>query len=97
MVFWIKTADLHPGRPGKPMMEELPLLVEPRRWAPSVGAVGDTLVIAGGGNWGSNTIEVFDKAERRWRSGGRLRFRREYAAAVTVDSSWFPQCNFTLT
>ena len=71
-------------------------------------------MVAGGGNWGTNTIEVkrlldltnkgrqcfnvkvFDKNERRWRSGGRLRFRREYGAAVTVDSSWFPQCNFTL-
>ena len=72
-------------------------------------------MVAGGGNWGTNTIEViskyekneirllilnvkvFDKNEGRWRSGGRLRFRREYGAAVTVDSSWFPQCNFTMT
>ena len=79
-----------------------------------MGSVGDSLVVAGGGNWGTNTIEVFDKRERRlvyqswswlsinytvtnrWRSGGRLRYRREYGAAVTVDSSWFPQCNFTL-
>jgi len=85
------------GRPGKPMIEELQMMVEPRRWAPAVGSVGDTLVVAGGGNWGSNTIEIFDKNERRWRSGGRLRFRREYSASVVVDSSWFPQCNFTLT
>ena len=28
------------------------------RWAPAVGSVGDTLVVAGGGNWGTNTIEV---------------------------------------
>ena len=44
------------------MIEELPMLVEPRRWAPSVGAVGDTLVVAGGGNWGTNTVEVFDRS-----------------------------------
>ena len=50
------------GRPGKPMIEELPMLVEPRRWAPSVGSVGDTLVVAGGGNWGTNTVEVFDRS-----------------------------------
>ena len=31
------------------------------RWAPAVGSVGDSLVVAGGGNWGTNTIEVFDK------------------------------------
>ena len=36
------------------------------RWAPAVGLVGDSLVVAGGGNWGTNTIEVFDKRERRW-------------------------------
>ena len=36
--------SLPKGRPGKPMIEELPMLVEPRRWAPSVGAVADTLV-----------------------------------------------------
>jgi len=85
------------GRPGRPMIEDLDKLVEARRWAPSVGGVGDSIVVAGGCNWGCNTIEVFSKKEKRWRSGGRMRFRREYAAAVTVDSSWFPQCNFTLT
>lgn len=85
------------SRPGRPMVEELDKLVEARRWAPSVGGVGDSIVVAGGCNWGCNTIEVFSRKEKRWRSGGRMRFRREYAAAVTVDSSWFPQCNFTLT
>jgi len=85
------------SRPGRPMIEELDKLVEQRRWAPSVGGVGETIVVAGGCNWGCNTIEVFSKKEKRWRSGGRMRFRREYAAAITVDSSWFPQCNFTLT
>jgi len=85
------------SRPGRPMIEELDKLVEARRWAPSVGGVGDNIVVAGGCNWGCNTIEVFSKTDKRWRSGGRMRFRREYAAAVTVDSSWFPQCNFTLS
>ena len=46
------------GRPGKPMIEELQMLSDPRRWSPGVGSVGDTLVVAGGGNWGSDTIEV---------------------------------------
>ena len=85
------------ARTDEPGAGELEKLVEARRWAPSVGGVGDSIVVAGGCNWGCNTIEVFSKKEKRWRSGGRMRFRREYAAAVTVDSSWFPQCNFTLT
>ena len=33
------------------MIDELEMMVEPRRWAPAVGSVGDTLVVAGGGNW----------------------------------------------
>ena len=78
------------------MLEELQMLGDPRRWAPAVGSVGDSLVVAGGGNWGSDTIEIFDKATKKWRTGGKMRFRREYSASVTVDSSWFPQCNFTL-
>ena len=49
------------GRPGRPRLEELQMLGDPRRWSPAVGSVGDSLVAAGGGNWGSDTIEMFDK------------------------------------
>ena len=30
-----------------------------------MGSVGDTLVVAGGGNWGTNTIEVEFREEEK--------------------------------
>ena len=74
------------GRPGRPMIEELQRIVETRRWGPSVGGVGDAIVAAGGCNWGCNTIEVFNKQEKRWKSGGRMRFRRERRGEINRAS-----------
>ena len=49
------------SRPGRALAEELALLAEPRRWGPAVGAVGDSLAVAGGGDWGTTSVELFSR------------------------------------
>jgi len=83
------------SRPGRSVGENLAVLSESRRWGPAVGVVGQSLAVAGGGDWGTNTVEFFSRVERMWRRGPNLSVAREFAAGVTVDSSWFPHCNFT--
>ena len=43
----------------------------------------------------SSSRYLSNRVERMWRRGPNLSVAREFAAGVTVDSSWFPHCNFT--
>ncbi|XP_023328615.1 uncharacterized protein LOC111701534 [Eurytemora carolleeae] len=81
-------------RPGAPFLEVIANLEEPRRWRPGVGRIAGRVAVIGGGDWGTDTIEVLDNSNRFKLLVHKLEKRRENTAAVTVDSSYFKKCKF---
>jgi len=77
----------------QPKWEWLSSLKQGRKWGAAVGYVGRTVVLAGGGDYGDDTIEVLQG--RDWqKSRLTMKFKREFTAGVTVPSEWFPHCGF---
>ncbi|XP_071744613.1 uncharacterized protein [Lepeophtheirus salmonis] len=69
-------------------------LTEDRKWKPAIGLVNGQLIVATGGNYGDNRIEVYD-GERHWTlRRDKLRYKREYAGHTKVPHYWFPHCRF---
>ena len=86
--FWLPT-----NRPGRYEWEQLGDMKEARRRGPALGSVMGKVVVAGGGDWGTDTVEVLEGS--KWKKMNfRMKERREHAAYVTVDSQWFPKCHF---
>ena len=51
------------------------------------------MVVAGGGDYGDETVDVLEGANWR-RSEVKMRYKREFCVGVTVPSEWFPDCSF---
>jgi len=76
----------------QPKWEWLSSLTSERKWGAAMGYIGDKFALAGGGDYGDNTIEVLE--DRDWRRlNFTMKFKREFTAGVTVPSEWFPHCN----
>jgi len=89
-----KVAWVPLNRPGPPLIEEIGPLKEARRWRPGVGRIAGQLVVLGGGDWGSSSVEVLHDNNRFKLLEHGMEDRRENTAAVTVDSSFFEGCDF---
>jgi len=64
-----------------------------RQWGPSLGLVAGVPTIAGGMDYGDETLDEF-RGWSDWRrnDGKTMRYKREFSAAVTVPNYWFPHC-----
>jgi len=64
-----------------------------RQWGPSFGLVAGVPTIAGGMDYGDETLDEF-RGWSDWRrnDGKTMRYKREFSAAVTVPNYWFPHC-----
>ncbi len=65
-----------------------------RKWGAALGTINGQLAIAGGRNYGDNTVDVFDENYGRWIRSSKmfLRGKREFASHATVPTQWFPHC-----
>ena len=62
-----------------------------RKWGPAVGFIGSNLVVAGGGDYGDETVDMLEGSS--WvRSKVVMNYKREFSVGVTVPSKWFPEC-----
>jgi len=97
---WLPLADRQgvsmerygPNR-DEPRWEWFSTMTEKRKWGPGLGYIGQNLAIAGGADYGDDTVDVLEGTEWR-RSGVTMRYKREFLAAATVPSEWFSQCGF---
>ena len=55
--------------------------------------IGNNVAVAGGGDYGDETVDVLEGANWR-RSEVKMKYKREFCAGVTVPSEWFPDCSF---
>jgi len=79
-----------PGR-DSPRWEWLSGLTKERKWGPAVGFIGPNLAVAGGGDYGDETVDLLVGSS--WvRSEVVMNYKREFAVGVTVPSEWFPEC-----
>ena len=69
------------------------ILLQERKWGPAVGFVGDKVTVAGGGDYGDETVDTLEGTNWR-RSPVSMRYKREFCVGVTVPSDWFPDCSF---
>ncbi|XP_059088568.1 calicin-like [Tigriopus californicus] len=69
-------------------------LPEDRKWGPALGLVNGILTVAGGQDYGDNTIDELSEENSFWRrsTGKTLKWKREFSSHVTVPSWWFPAC-----
>ncbi len=77
----------------------LSFLPAERKWGPALGAVDGVLNVAGGKNYGDNTVDEMAMATADgtlWATSPtkRMRHKREFSAHATVPTEWFPECGF---
>lgn len=58
-----------------------------------MGFIGDKVAVAGGGDYGDETVDIMEGAGWR-RSEVSMAYKREFCVGVTVPSHWFPHCSF---
>ena len=70
-------------------------LTKERKWSPSLGLVDGRPTIAGGDDYGDDTVDHHGGSGGGWRRNSevRMRWKREFAGEATVPSQWFPQCS----
>jgi len=74
-----------------PRWEWLSGLTKERKWGPAVGFIGQNFAVAGGGDYGDETVDLLQGST--WiRSKVVMNHKREFSVGVTVPSSWFPEC-----
>eukprot|EP00092_Neocalanus_flemingeri_P035956 GFUD01039149.1.p1 GENE.GFUD01039149.1~~GFUD01039149.1.p1 ORF type:complete len:358 (+),score=104.04 GFUD01039149.1:162-1076(+) len=74
-----------------PRWEWLSGLTKERKWGPAVGFIGPNLAVAGGGDYGDETVDLLVGSS--WvRSEVVMNYKREFSVGVTVPSEWFPEC-----
>jgi len=76
-----------------PKWEWLSSLSQERKWLPAMGYVGEHLTLAGGGDYGDETVETLHGRDWR-RSRVKMHYKREFAVGVSVPQEWFPECAF---
>ena len=70
-------------------------LPKERKWGPAMGSVDGVLTIAGGFDYGDETMDEFDPEAGQWirSESKKLAFKREFASHTTVPHYWFkPWC-----
>ena len=83
------------GRNVQPEWKWFASLPEERKWGVALGRVDGIVTVAGGDNYGDNTIDEYDPTRKVWqRAERKLLHKREFAAYATVPEKWFPQCRF---
>jgi hypothetical protein len=79
-----------------PQWEWLASLSKERKWAPAVGFVGDRLTLAGGGDYGDETVEsLTGRSWRRSRSAPDSCFTRLFTGSTcstSASSQWECPC-----
>ena len=75
------------------LTNSLLIWVQERKWGPAVGFIGDKVTVAGGGDYGDETVDMLEGANWR-RSPVSMIYKREFCVGVTVPSHWFPDCSF---
>jgi len=76
---------------NQPKWEWMSSLVDAKKWGAAAGIINGVVTLAGGGDYGSDSIETL--AVRDFRASSlKLIQKREFTAGVVVPSEWFPQC-----
>jgi len=76
-----------------PRWEYVAGLTKERKWGPAVGFIGSNLVVAGGGDYGDETVDILRGGSWQ-RSNIDMIYKREFCVGVTLPQRWFPECQF---